>query len=68
MIETKSLKKDVCDLNLKPNDKIQLKYLKAKTQYYKVYEELGDITYDVQNQQLENKNVIARYRSKFPEI
>ncbi|MCK5096896.1 MAG: hypothetical protein KAR45_02275, partial [Desulfobacteraceae bacterium] len=50
------------------NDKIQLKYLKAKTQYYKVYEELGDITYELQNQQLENKNVIARYRSKFPEI
>jgi hypothetical protein len=66
MIETKSLKDDMRDQTL--NDKTEITYLKAKNQFYKVYEELGDITYDVHNQQLENKNVMARYRSKFPEI
>lgn len=43
-------------------------YLEAKTQYHKRYEKLGEITYEIHSQELENRNTITRYREIFPEI
>ncbi len=43
-------------------------YFDAKGRYHIVREELGEITYEIQSQKLENKNITTLYREKFPEI
>ncbi len=44
------------------------RYFRARMQYFNACEALGDITYEVQNQRLANRNIVVRYRTKFPEI
>ncbi len=43
-------------------------YFHAKKEYIEVYDELGEISYEVEKQRLENKNILVRYRSNFPEV